>query len=432
MHPSRQILPIGFAPAEISALVNHAVIGQHAGDAAFLWTQRTRAVGEPHYALRDLANLDERVEAHLDGLRFAEGAGWEACRENVASEGPGEAFALGVLAFGGGDRSRVEAALTMELPPERARRSLASALGWIEPAQAAPWLRELVGSPLPARRALGIAGFAVQRQDPGPALAAAVEDVDAAVRARTFRAAGELKRRDLRPALRAHLADRDGTAKLWAAWSLVLMGDPSGMPHLLRAVRERSPFAERALRLALPALAAAERKLLLADLAALPASQPLSVIGMGAGGDPGAVPLLLDLMSKPKLARLAGEAFSMITGADLSYLDLDQEPPPGGDEAEEEALALGYESNLPWPSPPRVARWWSENGKRFTPGTRHLRGARIDRASCLATLAQGTQRQRAAAALELALIDPAAPFFEVRARGSRQEQQLQQLARGLA
>jgi uncharacterized protein (TIGR02270 family) len=204
------------------------------------------------------------------------------------------------------------------------------------------------------------------------------------------------------------------------------------MPHLLRAVRERSPFAERALRLALPALAAAERKSLPADLAALPASQPLAVIGMGAGGDPGAVPLLLDLMSKPKLARLAGEAFSMITGADLAYLDLDQDPPPGGDEAEEKALTLGYESNLPWLSPERVARWWGENGKRLSPGTRHLRGARIDRASCLATLAQGTQRQRAAAALELALLDPTAPLFEVRARGSRQEQQLQQLARGQA
>jgi HEAT repeat protein len=121
----------------------------------------------------------------------------------------------------------VEAALTMELPPERARRSLASALGWLEPAQATPWLREFVRSPLPVRRALGIAGFAVQRQDPGPALAAAVEDVDASVRSRALRAAGELKRRDLRPALRAHLADRDGAAKLWAAWSLVLMGDPS-------------------------------------------------------------------------------------------------------------------------------------------------------------------------------------------------------------
>ena len=48
-----------------------AIIEQHAGEAAFLWTLRDAAGGEPHYKLWELAKLDDRVEAHIDGLRVA-------------------------------------------------------------------------------------------------------------------------------------------------------------------------------------------------------------------------------------------------------------------------------------------------------------------------------------------------------------------------
>src|SRR5262245_61028631 len=58
--------PIGFHPGEISGLINDRVVGRHADEAPFLWSLRDGAVSAPHYALRDLARLDERVEAHLD------------------------------------------------------------------------------------------------------------------------------------------------------------------------------------------------------------------------------------------------------------------------------------------------------------------------------------------------------------------------------
>jgi hypothetical protein len=51
----------------MASVVNRDVVSQHAEEAAFLWALRTRAIGEPHYSLQDLARLDERVEAHLDG-----------------------------------------------------------------------------------------------------------------------------------------------------------------------------------------------------------------------------------------------------------------------------------------------------------------------------------------------------------------------------
>jgi len=50
--------------------------------------------------------------------------------------------------------------------------------------------------------------------------------------------------------------------------------------------------------------------------------------------------------------------------------------------------------------------------------------AYLDRVTCLA-LKNGYQRQRAAAALELAILKPGRPLFEVRAPGFRQQQLLQ-------
>jgi len=52
-------------------MVVEEIIEKHAEDTAYLWLQRDAAVREPHYSLADLARLDNRVEANIDGLRIA-------------------------------------------------------------------------------------------------------------------------------------------------------------------------------------------------------------------------------------------------------------------------------------------------------------------------------------------------------------------------
>src|SRR3954447_25964899 len=78
-----------------------AIVEQHAEEAAFLWVLRDAAVRAPHFALADLARLDGRIEAHLDGLRVAGVAGWDVARGGLAIGEPGEVFAAAVLAFEG-------------------------------------------------------------------------------------------------------------------------------------------------------------------------------------------------------------------------------------------------------------------------------------------------------------------------------------------
>ena len=64
--------------------VIESIINQHAEEASFLWLLRNEAVHQPHYDLNDLAELDDRVKAHIDGLRIAGDKGWEICKENLA------------------------------------------------------------------------------------------------------------------------------------------------------------------------------------------------------------------------------------------------------------------------------------------------------------------------------------------------------------
>src|SRR6187200_2798258 len=84
------------------------VIEQHAEEAAVLWLLRDAAVWAPHYNLSELAHLDGRVEAHIDGLRIAGEAGWEICKEALGHEEAGEVFAAAILACESGDDKRVQ------------------------------------------------------------------------------------------------------------------------------------------------------------------------------------------------------------------------------------------------------------------------------------------------------------------------------------
>ena len=134
-------------------------------------------------------------------------------------------------------------------------------------------------------------------------------------------------------------------------------------------------------------------------------------------------------METPAVARVAGEAFSMITGVDLAYEDLEGEWPEGfqagpTENPEDEDVAMDPDEDLPWPAPDLVARWWADNKPKFAAGRRYLCGRPITDEHCREVLRTGYQRQRIAAALELALMRPDRPLFEWRAPAFHQQKLL--------
>ena len=126
-----------------------------------------------------------------------------------------------------------------------------------------------------------------------------------------------------------------------------------------RCMRSRlghTQYAERALGMALRIMDLQQAKAWHQQLKRDPAQLRTAAIADGIIGDPEAVADLIDLMNVPAIARVAGEAFSMITGVDLAYEDLSGDKPEGfeagpTEDPEDENVAMDPDENLPWPVP---------------------------------------------------------------------------------
>ena len=92
------------------------IITQHAEEVSFLWLLRDLAIRAPHYSLLELAELDDRLEAHIDGLRIAGEGGWMICQEQLGWEEVAELFAAAFLAFESRDDARIQIVLEGGVP----------------------------------------------------------------------------------------------------------------------------------------------------------------------------------------------------------------------------------------------------------------------------------------------------------------------------
>ncbi len=404
------------------------IVEQHAEEAAFLWLLRDAAVQEPHYSLNDLADLDERVEAHIDGLRVAGEAGWSFCADALTQEEPGEVFAAAILAFESGQDQRIKMVLEVAVTDPELSRGLISALGWLRFDQVKEHIDQLLRSLTPELRRIGIAASAVHRQDPGSIFVDALNDEDTFLKALAIRAVGELGRIDLLPMLKNQLAAKDKDCQFWAGWSAVLLGDRGEALEFLKTFATlESPFLESALNLTLRVMDNTSTQNWLKEMSQQPDWLRYTLIGAGVAGDPVRIPWIIEHIEVPELARVAGEAFTMITGVDIAYEDLEGEWPENfeagpTEEPENEDVEMDPDEDLPWPEPKLIAEWWAKNKAAFRNGTRYLLGQPISLEHLQEALRKGFQRQRAAAALELAILQPGRPLFEVRAPGFRQKQ----------
>jgi len=399
-----------------------AVLSQHADGASFLWELRCAAASAPHYSLADLAKLDNRLEANLDGLRVAGDAGWELCQQALKDGQAGEVFAAAVLAFESNKQDRVDLVLQSGSASAELSRGLISGLGWLPWQQAEPHIARLLTSPLSTAQRVGIAASAIHRHNPGRSLLAALSSVDVLLRARALRAVGELGLIDLLSEIQKYLNDDDALCRFSAAWSTILLSShPGALAILVSTAESDLHYREKALQIAARRMDHASATAWFQKLAANPNLIHSSIALAGALGDPANMPWLIEQMGVPELSRLAGEAFTTITGIDIALEKLERKPPESSENEESQTDA---DENLPWPEPDRIATWWNRHQGTFRSGARYLLGRPISVDSCRQVLRAGRQRQSAAAALELAIRDPGQPLFNVAAPGHRQQREL--------
>ena len=407
------------------------VVQQHAEEAAILRNVRSLLVRAPHVRLLQLRRLDDRIAAHLDGLAVAAEFGTKLCQAALETPGAGEVFAAGVRAIEDQDTERLARLFAIAQALPEGERGLVSALGWVSASLLQGTIKALLLADDPFRRQLAIAACVMHRVDPGSALAVAIADDDPSLRARAMRAAGECGRRDLLPVSLKALADEDAGCRFWATASAVLLGHRADASRALaEQARVASPYREPALRLFLMFSDLPAGHALLQSLAR-DAAQNMRLLlhGTGIVGDPQYVPWLIKQMELPELARLAGESFGLISGVDLSYLDLDRPPPEGvdfgpNDDPDDENVAMDPDDSLPWPDVEKVHAWWRANQEHFQPGQRYFMGEPLSVDHCRHVLREGYQRQRIVAALYLSGLQPGSRLFPTSAPAWRQQRWL--------
>jgi uncharacterized protein (TIGR02270 family) len=257
----------------------------------------------------------------------------------------------------------------------------------------------------------------------------ALEDPEPVFQARALQAVGELKRRDLLAVIQRRFQSDNVACRFWAAWSALLLGDSMALEILKSFVNQESVFRERAIQLVFRVMEKNEAQFNLTELADQSGGLRSAILGTGVAGDPARIPWLIELMTPPEMARFAGEAFSMITGVDIHYENLEGECPEGfeagpTDNPADENVDMNQDEGLPWPDHNLIKAWWDKNKGGFKTGTRYLCGQPITESNLQHLLRYGYQRQRHAAALELAIRNPDQPLFNIHAPGFRQKQLL--------
>ena len=406
------------------------IINIHAEESAFLWLLRDAAAEAPHYNLEELKDLEDRIEAHLDGLRIAKDSGWEFVEQALDHKEPGEVFVATVLAFESNDKQRLSKTFEAAFANEDTLRGLSSALGWLPHDQIRRWSERFLQNSQALYRFYGLIACSMHRQDIGQLLDRLINDTDPSVQCRAIRLAGEMKRQDLLHLIRPHLNSSDEETRFWASWTLSLLGHAAGPVACCQFIYSKSPFLRRALNIGIRGLAHDKAIGLIRSLSADAQMQRAVTQSTGIIGDPISIPWLLQKMQQPELARLAGESFTFITGADLAELDLEGEWPEGfetgpNEDPEDDDVELDPDEDLAWPDVDKVSAWWSNHQSLFQNGQRYLLGKPISIDHCREVLRNGYQRQRQAAAIELALAKSDEILFETRAPGLRQKQLLQ-------
>lgn len=402
---------------------------------SFLMEYRGALMKRP-IRLQELALHDERIDALQSVLRSYGRAAWRLICDAVEQGDPDACFAKALMALDLGRRDDIFE-VVHQARDLKVERSMLRAFGWTSPRLLKGVVLDLAKSSDSYHRLIAANCLGLHRVAGGGLTSDMLADSDDRVRARALRLIGETGDRTHVSDVARALIDQVDEVRFWAARSAFLLGQGSEITEMLIPVALRGDrHSAQTLSLLVQGMELNRTRDLLHRLASDAADNPLSrrqlVVGCGMAGDPGYLNWIIGLMADTSLCRIAGEAFSLITGADLESLGLVcARPGEAGsgpsDNPEEEDLAVDHDDGLPWPHHLKVKEWWTANSHRFQPGVRYFMGAPPSWAHCLQVLKDGYQRQRIAAAHHLCLLQPGTPLFNCAAPAWRQKRLLERM-----
>ena len=229
----------------------------------------------------------------------------------------------------------------------------------------------------------------------------------------------------------ALLSDQDEGCRFWAAWSATLLGATEGFGALAEFARSPGNRSSLALDLLLRRLSIEQATAFLRPLATDSARRRILI--RAAGGDRGRT--VSSVAARPR--GRAGQLLAQLATRSLRSPVLICRNPADcprrktiswylNDDPDDSDVQLDEDDGLARPDPEKLRLWWKENSARFNAGRPYFWGTEKARTNWITVLSDAPQRQRRAAALELALRGPGKAMFEARARSTLQRRLLRQ------
>lgn len=352
------------------------VLEEHLEEVAFLWELRREGLLSPERTRGDLARLEARIEAHVEGLLLARGDLLDLAGPGLLSDEPPVAFAsaFALLRSGGeGARAVTEA---FRASTGGGREGLAEALAHGDVREAKDDLVACLSSPDPALAVAAATAAALQRLPglPDRADERLLLDPDPAVRVAGWRLAALLREAPRAEAVRKGLDDADAAVAREAAVAAAWFALPAALEACRSRARADAGEAPDWLRL-LAVLGDASDLAFVLSAAGDRGPAGSGTAGpraLGALGHPRGVDALLGMMDgDPARAAAAGAAFLKVTGFDSAGETRAAVREPGApeDEADEELL-----DEVTLPDAEAARSFWSGARGAFAGGTRWCHG----------------------------------------------------------
>jgi len=407
------------------------VLEEHLDEAAFLWSQWEIALMSARHDLADTAECEERLLAHVEGLVIGgEAAVGELLLPGLETDERERISAAALTLLAGNGKKELEELLeVLDSGDEVQRAGVGRAMEVSErEGLDAALLRRLTAEE-PALRALAFQVLAFRGAVPQEKRTEWLYKDEAGPVIAALRDARPLPRDVVQTLLPQLLVDPRPGVRAAAMMAGLVSGARAAWKACHKVAEEGGVGRQQCL--AVLALGGDERDLeLLTGLLRQEALRADVLWALGFSGQALAAEACLEWMDDDKVAALAGEAFSAITGLKLEreYRKAAKEESESLIPLEEEDLDAnlvpGPEASLPIPVREAVERWWQKAQKGFERGARYLRGNKLDADRLVEALGSEPMRRRPVLALELAIRSRGALLLQTRAFTHRQRAEL--------
>ena len=395
-------------------------------EAVFLSLVRSSALLSTNYLLGEIAELEERLDANLDGLRVFGDEGWKCCENNLDIKEAGEILTASLVALNPLNKRKLEKVFSIAGDDQILLNAIVSAFVWYSFEDVNNLLVELFASKEISKQYVGLCAFAEHRQPPEILFSQALKTKDERLISRAIQAVAETGMRKLYPAIVPFIESDNESIAFQACWAATRFGHKEGMEKLKSFVA--SPlYYEKALQYVVMQKDINNTVDIIKKLLSDENTARFGVIGLGYLGNPKTIPKIIECMKTPELARISGNAFSDITGIDLVESKMDAESPVDfdagpTDDPEDENVDMDPDEDLPWPNVELISAWWAnpQNQANFSNADRFLLGQPVSKNQYNVVLKTGNQKQRALAANCLGAYEQDKPVFNVFAPAKRQ------------